>query len=208
VAADLPLEAFDPDGALPVEGGEDADAPAGGMTPSDVLRAAVRARRTILISGGTSSGKTTFLNALLCHVPPTERIITVEDTPEIQVTQPNALRLIAVRGDLGEARVTVDDLMQASLRLRPDRLIVGEIRGREAGTFLRAINTGHAGSFTTVHANSPESALEQVALMVMQGGLSLSRSETIAYCRAQIDVVVQLARRGGRRMVTDLVWMR
>jgi type IV secretion system protein VirB11 len=197
VTSDLPLEAFAPD-----TGTEQAKAPKAtehneASLMTDDLRKAVADRKTILISGGTSSGKTTFLNALLKHVPATERIITVEDTPEIVVTQPNAVRLQAVKGDFGEARITVDDLLQASLRLRPDRLIVGEIRGREAGAFLRAINTGHAGSFTTVHANSPDGALEQVALMVMQSGLTLSRTETIDYCRSQIDIVVQLSRRGG-----------
>jgi type IV secretion system protein VirB11 len=172
--------------------------------PIAYLREAVQARRTILISGGTSSGKTTFLNALLKVVPAHERIITVEDSPEIVVTQPNALGLVAVKGDLGEAKVTVEDLLQASLRLRPDRIIVGEIRGRETATFLRAINTGHPGSFTTVHANSPEGALEQIALMVMQSGLTLSRGETIAYARSLIDVVVQLGRVGGERRITDI----
>ncbi len=111
---------------------------------------------------------------------------------------------MAVKGDLGEAKVTVEDLLQASLRLRPDRIIVGEIRGRETATFLRAINTGHPGSFTTVHANSPEGALEQIAMMVMQSGLTLSRNETIAYARSLIDIVVQLGRVGGERRITEI----
>lgn len=173
-------------------------------TPVAFLRAAVKARRTVLISGGTSSGKTTFLNALLKTVPAGERIITVEDTPEIVVTQPNALGLVAVKGEMGEAKVTVEDLLHASLRLRPDRIIVGEIRGRETATFLRAINTGHPGSFTTVHANTPEGALDQIALMVMQSGLGLSREETIGYSRSLIDVIVQLGRVDGERRITDI----
>jgi len=172
--------------------------------PVGFLRAAVLAHKTILISGGTSSGKTTFLNSLLKIVPAHERIVLVEDTPEVAARQPNVLGLTAVKGDLGEARTTVDDLLQASLRLRPDRIIVGEIRGAEAATFLRAINTGHPGSFTTVHANSPEGALEQIALMVMQGGMTLPRAETIAYVRSVVDIVVQLARTGGERRITDL----
>ena len=174
------------------------------VEPIAFLREAVQARKTVLISGGASSGKTTFLNALLRVVPANERIITVEDAPEIVVSQPNALGLVAVKGDLGEAKVTVEDLLQASLRLRPDRIIVGEIRGRETATFLRAINTGHPGSFTTVHANSPEGALEQIAMMVMQSGLTLSRSETIAYAHSLIDVVVQLGRVGGERRITEI----
>lgn len=174
------------------------------VEPIAFLREAVQARKTVLISGGASSGKTTFLNALLRVVPADERIITVEDAPEIVVSQPNALGLVAVKGDLGEAKITVEDLLQASLRLRPDRIIVGEIRGRETATFLRAINTGHPGSFTTVHANSPEGALEQIALMVMQSGLTLSRGETIAYAHSLIDVVVQLGRVGGERRITEI----
>ena len=137
-------------------------------------------------------------------MPAYERIITVEDAPEIVVSQPNAVGLVAVKGDLGEAKFTVEDLLQASLRLRPDRIIVGEIRGRETATFLRAINTGHPGSFTTVHANTPEGALEQIALMVMQSGLTLSRGETIAYARSLIDIVVQLGRIGGQRGIIDI----
>jgi len=162
----------------------------------------------VLVSGGTSSGKTTFLNSLLKIVPAHERIVLVEDTPEIAVRQPNALGLTAVKGELGEARVGVDDLLQAALRLRPDRIIVGEIRGGEAVTFLRAINTGHPGSFTTVHANTPEGALEQIALMVMQGGLALPRAEILAYVRSVADVVVQLGRVGGERRIVDLRLLR
>ena len=203
---DLPLEAYDR-GSLHQRGvtsDRAEDARRARAEPIAYLREAVAARRTVLISGGTSSGKTTFLNALLKAVPARERIITVEDTPEIVVTQPNACRLVAVKGELGEAKVTVDDLLQASLRLRPDRIIVGEIRGKEAATFLRAINTGHPGSFTTVHANTPEGALEQIALMVMQAGLSLSRTETIGYVRSLVDVVVQLGREGGERGILDI----
>jgi type IV secretion system protein VirB11 len=202
---DLPLSAYDRGPLEPSAG------PAAGLDPelarsrpTAFLAEAVAQRRTILISGGASSGKTTFLNALLKAAPAHERIIIVEDTPEIAVRQPNALGLVAVKGELGEAKVTVDDLLQASLRLRPDRIIVGEIRGGEAATFLRAINTGHPGSFTTVHANTPEGALEQIALMTMQAGLSLSRSETVAYVKSLVDVVVQLTRQGGERRIADI----
>ena len=161
-----------------------------------------------MISGGTSSGKTTFLNALLKVIPTEERLILVEDTPEISAEHPNQLRLLAVKGETGEARITIDDVLQASLRLRPDRLIVGEIRGREAVTFLRAINTGHPGSFTTVHANTPMGALEQIALMVLQSGTQLSRQETLAYAASLIDVVVQLGRINGERRITDIAFPR
>ena len=176
----------------------DADDPIGS------LRRAVAARATILISGGTSSGKTTFLNALLREVPASERVIVVEDTPEIRLHGGNGLALVAVKGELGEARLSTDDLLQAALRLRPDRIVLGELRGREAVSFLRAINTGHPGSFTTIHANSPRGALEQLALMVMQSGLGLSRADTIAYACSVIDVVVQLDRRCGQRGVAQI----
>ena len=158
----------------------------------------------MLISGGTSSGKTTFLNALLREVPAHERVVLVEDTPEIQLHGPNGVGLVAVKGEMGEAKVTADDLLQSALRLRPDRIVLGELRGSEAVSFLRAINTGHPGSFTTLHANSPAGALEQLALMVMQTGLGLSRADTIAYARSLIDVVVQLDRHGGARGVAAI----
>jgi type IV secretion system protein VirB11 len=166
------------------------------------FRAAVAARKTILISGGTSSGKTTLLNALLKEIPQHERVISIEDTPEIRLSSDNALGLVAVAGDQGEARVTVDDLMRASLRMRPDRLIVGELRGGETVTFLRAINTGHPGSISTVHANSPQGAFEQIAFMCMQAGLGLGRLETMEYARSMIDVVIQLDRHSGQRAIS------
>jgi len=168
------------------------------------LRDAVAARKTILLSGGTSSGKTTMLNALLKEIPSSERVIAIEDTPEIKLGRPNAIGLIAVAGDQGEARVNTDDLMRASLRMRPDRLIVGELRGQETVTFLRAINTGHPGSLSTIHASSPDGAFEQIALMCMQAGLGLTRAETIHYAKSVIDIVVQMEKRAGRRQITDI----
>lgn len=203
---DLELEAFD---TGPIEHAARAQesrlsSAEARRSPIEYLRQAVTERRTILISGGTSSGKTTFLNSLLKLVPAHERVIVVEDTPEIAVRQANCLGLVAVKGEMGEAQVGVDDLLQASLRLRPDRLIVGEIRGKEAATFLRAVNTGHAGSFTTVHASSTRGALEQIALMVMHAGWPAPRSETIAYTASVVDVIVQLSRRGGVRRIEDI----
>lgn len=168
------------------------------------FRLAVAARKTILISGGTSSGKTTLLNAMLKEVPKHERLIAIEDTPEIRLGSDNALGLVAVAGDQGEAKVTVDDLMRASLRMRPDRLVVGELRGSETVTFLRAINTGHPGSISTVHANSAQGALEQIAFMCMQAGLGLGRQETFDYARSMIDVIIQLDRKSGQRTVSAI----
>lgn len=210
LTTDLALEAYDrgPLTAPTLQAETADDETEARRDPIGFLKRAVAARKTVLVSGGTSSGKTTFLNSLLKIVPAHERIVLVEDTPEIAVRQPNALGLTAVKGELGEARVGVDDLLQAALRLRPDRIIVGEIRGGEAVTFLRAINTGHPGSFTTVHANTPEGALEQIALMVMQGGLALPRAEILAYVRSVADVVVQLGRVGGERRIVDLRLLR
>jgi type IV secretion system protein VirB11 len=168
------------------------------------LKRAIAKRKTILISGGTASGKTTFLNALLKEMPPAQRIIAIEDTPEVSLARPNTVGLVAVKGAMGESRLGLDDLMQAALRMRPDLLLVGEIRGSEAFTFLRAINTGHPGSMTTVHADSPRGALEQIAFMSLQAGINLSRTDVIEYARETIDVIVQLSRVDGKRVVTQI----
>ncbi|MEO6339436.1 MAG: P-type DNA transfer ATPase VirB11 [Caulobacteraceae bacterium] len=173
---------------------------------SDFLRAAVQGRKNIIVSGGTSTGKTTFLNALLKEISREERLIVIEDTPEVQLDHPNAVGLVAVRGELGEARVDADALLQASLRMRPDRIILGELRGAEAYSFLRAVNTGHPGSVTTVHADSPRGALDQVALMVLQAGANLSRSEIVDYVKGVVDVFVQLSRKDGRRIVSQIAF--
>ncbi|HEX8668689.1 MAG TPA: P-type DNA transfer ATPase VirB11 [Allosphingosinicella sp.] len=169
------------------------------------LSAAVKARKNILVSGGTSTGKTTFLNALLREVPAQERLILIEDTPELYVRNENHVGLVAARSDLGEAHVETDDLVAASLRMRPDRIILGELRGREAYSFLRAVNTGHPGSMTTVHADSPERAVEQIVLLVLQGGTQLTRDDVRHYVSRTIDVFVQLTRSGGRRTVSEVV---
>lgn len=195
---DLPLEAYSSGPLQPVS---HIPGPSPEEDPIGFLREAVKERKTILISGGTSTGKTTFLNALMREVPAEERVIVVEDTAEVQLHGPNDLGLIAVKGELGEALINTDDLLQAALRLRPDRILLGELRGKEAVSFLRAVNTGHPGSFSTIHANSTSGALEQLALMVVQSGLGLSRSETIDYARSVIDVVVQLGREGAERKI-------
>ncbi len=173
---------------------------------ADFLIGAVRARKNILVSGGTSTGKTTFLNALLKEVPASERLIVIEDTPEVRLVHANAVGLVAVRGLLGEASVTVEDLLQASLRMRPDRIILGELRGAEAYSYLRAVNSGHPGSITTVHADSPRAAIDQIALMVVQGGANLGRREIIDYVSGVVDVAVQLARNEGRRLVSEIAF--
>jgi len=193
---DLPLDAYDRGPIVPPV---KAPMPDPMAEPIAFLRDAIRRRRTILISGGTSTGKTTFLNAMLTEIPGHERVVLVEDTAELRLPGSNGVGLIAVKGELGEAKVSANDLLQAALRLRPDRIVLGELRGTETVSFLRAINTGHPGAFSTVHANSPRGALEQIALMSMQTGIGLTRAETLEYASSVIDIVVQLDRQEGRR---------
>ncbi|BBF68406.1 P-type DNA transfer ATPase VirB11 [Sphingomonas bisphenolicum] len=202
VSASLTLEDYARSGAFDEPEPEAAELPA--ISRDDrvsMLADAVRQRKTILISGGTSTGKTTFLNALMREIPREERLILIEDTPELQVDHPNVVGLVAVKGELGEAKVNADDLLQASLRMRPDRIILGELRGTEAYTFLRAINTGHPGSMTTIHADSPAKAIEQLALIILQSGTRLTRDDIAHYIRGTVDLFVQLERRGGKRFI-------
>lgn len=185
----------------------ETDVPSG-TAPSDLadfLAEMVRNRRNILISGGTSTGKTTLLSALMKEIGQHERLVLIEDTAELHLAHPNAVGLLAVRGDLGEARVTTDDLLQAALRMRPDRIILGELRGSEAYTYLRAINSGHPGSLTTIHADSPERAIEQLALIVLQTGTQLTREDIVHYVRTIVDIVIQLDRHDGRRTISKIM---
>ena len=172
----------------------------------DFLRSAVLGKQNIIISGGTSTGKTTFTNAMLKAIPTEERLITCEDAREIELNQhPNRMHLLASKGGQGRAKVTTQDLIEACLRLRPDRIIVGELRGSEAFSFLRAINTGHPGSISTLHADTPAMALEQLKLMVMQAGLGMPPSEIREYILNVVDVVVQLKRGAkGKRYISEV----
>lgn len=172
---------------------------------ADRLRQAVQRRKNILISGGTSTGKTTFLNALLREIPNNERLIFIEDTPELEMTHRNAVGLVAARSALGEAEVRAEDLLMAALRMRPDRIILGELRGVEAFTFLRAVNTGHPGSMTSIHADSPARAIEQLVLLVLQAGSRLGRDDVRHYVHESIDVFVQLERKAGRRKIAQVL---
>ncbi len=172
----------------------------------DFLQKGVTSKKNIIISGGTSTGKTTFTNAMLRAIPHDERLITCEDAREIQLADhPNKLHLLASKGGQGRAKVAIQDLIEACLRLRPDRIIVGELRGAEAFSFLRAINTGHPGSISTLHADTPQMALEQLKLMVMQAGLGIPPEQVSDYIKHVIDIVVQLKRgSGGRRYVSEI----
>lgn len=166
----------------------------------DFITQAILGKKNIIISGGTSTGKTTFLNAALKVIPASERIITCEDAREIQIPHiENRVHLLASKGGQGRAQVTMQDLIEACLRLRPDRLMLGELRGKEAFTFMRAVNTGHPGSISTLHADTPRLAVEQLTLMVMQAGLGLSRDQIKDYVESVINVIIQL-KRGPRGM--------
>jgi type IV secretion system protein VirB11 len=170
------------------------------------LKAAVRRRKTIVISGGTGSGKTTLLNALVKEIDRSERLVVIEDAPEVRLDHPNSVGLVAVRGELGEAKVDADTLLAASLRLRPDRILLGELRGKEAFAFLRAVNSGHPGSLTTIHADSPTGALDQIALLALTSGVDLGWDKVQTYVSRVIDVVVQLDRLDGARRVSEVLF--
>ncbi|MCI5049711.1 MAG: P-type DNA transfer ATPase VirB11 [Rickettsiales bacterium] len=172
----------------------------------EFLSKAVKLRRNMIVSGGTSTGKTTFMNATLKEIPVDERILTIEDAREVNIEHiPNRVHLVASRGEQGRAQVTAQDLIEASLRLRPDRIVLGELRGKEAFTYLRAINTGHPGSITTLHADSPALAIEQLILMIMQANLGLKREEIKDYVEQIVNVIVQLKRGAkGKRYVSEV----
>ena len=176
----------------------------------DFIHTAITKRVSILISGGTSSGKTTFLNACLNSVDLNERILTLEDTRELFPPQKNAVHLIASKGGQGTANVTIQNLLESALRMRPDRLFVGEIRGAEAFSFLRAINTGHPGSMSTVHADTPLGAYEQLAMMMQQSGMSAgyTKQDLMSYIQMVIPIVIQLRREGGKRGVSEIYFAR
>lgn len=172
------------------------------------LSHAIKHKKNLIISGGTSTGKTTFTNAALQEIPSEERLITVEDAREVQLPyHKNRVHLLASKGGQGRANVTTQNLIEACLRLRPDRIIVGELRGAEAFSFLRAINTGHPGSIATLHADTPAMALEQLKLMVMQAGLGMPPSEIRNYILAVVDIVVQLKRGAkGKRYISEVYY--
>jgi len=172
----------------------------------EFIKQAVKFKKNIIVSGGTSTGKTTFVNAALKEIPAEERIITAEDAREIKIDHiPNRIHLLSSKGGQGLAKVTTQDLIEACLRLRPDRIIVGELRGAEAFSFLRAVNTGHPGSVSTLHADTPQLALEQLILMVMQAGLGITRDQIKSYIENVVHVIVQLKRgERGRRYVSEV----
>jgi type IV secretion system protein VirB11 len=169
------------------------------------LKLAITSKKNIIISGGTSTGKTTLLNALMQYIPLHERIITIESDREVICPHENAVHLLAAEEGKSVADITMLDLLKASLRLRPDRILVSELRAEEAFPYLRAINTGHPGSITTLHADSPAGCFDQLAFMVIQGGSHLSRQELIEYAKSIIQVIVQIKRTDkGDRYISEI----
>jgi len=172
----------------------------------EMLQAAVRARISILISGGTGAGKTTFLNMLSKYIPETERLVTIEDAAELQIQQENVVRLETRPPNVeGKGAVRQRQLLINCLRMRPDRIIIGEVRGEEAFDMLQAMNTGHEGSMTTIHANTPRDALARLESMVAMANLSLPEKAVRQQVAAAIAIVVQVARMSdGSRRVTNI----
>lgn len=182
----------------------------GALTPlaSDLLQRLVQARCNLVVSGGTSTGKTTFLNALSMHIPAHERVITIEDSAELQLTGiPNLIRMEARPANVeGKGALPIRELVRASLRMRPDRVVVGECRGGEALDMLQAMNTGHDGSLTTVHANSARDALSRIETMVLMAGIDLPTAAIRQQVAAAVDFVLHLERLadGSRRLLQVL----
>jgi len=172
----------------------------------ELLRYAILNKQTVLVSGATYSGKTSFLNMLVQEIPLRERIITIEDVPELQVPHPNRVRLFYSRGSQGRALIQASDLVLATLRMRPDRIILGELRGDDAIHWLTAANSGHPGTLATIHADEPMMALEKLILMVMASQPGLSREAIYRYVTRIVKIIVQLKRNpAGLRYVADIL---
>jgi pilus assembly protein CpaF len=171
-----------------------------------MLVAAVRERRTILVSGGTGSGKTTLLNALSEFIGAAERVITIEDAAELRLVQEHVVRLETRPASVeGRGEVTIRDLLRNALRMRPDRIVIGEVRGPEALDLLTALNTGHEGALSTVHANSPADALHRLQTLCLMAGVGLSATAIAQQLRRGIDLTVQIDRHGdGSRRVREI----
>jgi pilus assembly protein CpaF len=174
---------------------------------ANFLAEQIRSGKALLISGGTGTGKTTLLRILADFIPEQERLVVIEDTSELQVQKPNILA-VECQTDTFKANITFDDLLKSALRWRPDRIILGEVRGIEARTLLDSFNTGHAGSLATIHANSAEKALHRFANLVMRNHAQTTFSDTEAEIAEAVDFVVHVERRPGRRVVREVLALR
>lgn len=171
------------------------------------IRLAIQLRKNIVISGGTASGKTTFLNACLKHIPKQERIITLEDTREIDITHPNQVNLLATKGEQGLANVAMQDLVQCCLRLRPDRIIMGEIRGKEILDFIGACSTGHEGSITSIHANNPRIAfMRMMQLYKLNNVPSMTDDDILRELKEVVDIIIQIAKTKTGRLAQSIYY--
>jgi len=181
----------------------------GSMTPKLLicLRDAVEQRRNILISGGTSSGKTTLLTALAGFISDADRVVIIEDTSEVKMSKPNLVRFEARREQPGVPAVTIRELLRATLRHRPDRIILGEVRGGEAFDLLQALNTGHSGTLSTIHANSAAQALSRFTNCLLQSGIELPYQAIRANIGDALHLVIHLERRNGQRIVAEALWL-
>lgn len=173
---------------------------------SDVLAAAVRGKLNVLVSGGTGTGKTTLLNVLSSAIPATERIITIEDAVELQLQQKHVVRLESRPPNIeGRGEVTIRDLVRNALRMRPDRIVIGEVRGAESLDLLQAMNTGHEGSISTVHANSPRDAIARLETLVLMAGMDLPLRAIREQIASALDLIVQVSRlKDGSRRITHV----
>jgi len=171
----------------------------------DHLREAVGQHQNIVISGGTGSGKTTMLNALASFIDPEERVVLIEDTSEIQISLENLVEFEARRERPDQRAVTIRDLLRATLRHRPDRIILGEVRGGEAFDFLQALNTGHSGTLSTIHANSAEQAVTRFISCVLQSGIELPYRAIRSNIGDAVQLLLHIERRNGRRYVAQLL---
>ena len=169
------------------------------------LRQAIADRRNILISGGTGTGKTTLLNALAAFIADQERIVIIEDTAEIQLDKPNLVRFEARREQPGLPAVAIRDLVRATLRHRPDRILLGEVRGGEAFDLLQALNTGHSGTLSTIHANSAQQAITRLTGCVLQAGVELPYAAIRSNIGDAVNLLLHIERRQGRRFVSELL---
>ena len=171
----------------------------------EFFKGIVKARKNIMVSAGTNAGKTTFLNELMQHVERNERIVTIEDTRELRPPGENVVHLIYSRGGQGKARVTPFDHLESILRLTPDRAIMGELRGGEAFPFLELMNTGHSGTMSSIHADSPDLMFDRLASMASRGGADMNKNQLIEFSRHLIDVVIQWEYGfDGRRIITEV----